>query len=218
MDIKKLLKQNLINILILGLIVAFYIIGDVFVFPLHDATDTNNYESYNSIIRWVSFLLGAGWAAFTIYSNITLVKEADVEKIVEVRERLIHAGNKRFFVKERTHLLNMLESLESRKKYFSNIEDGKLKDLYYMTRSQMMRNITNVSEYIESFDYISGVDSGYAKEMCDNSQDLLNRFNKLVELSVTYDDTTLDYDTREIDDMIEALQEMRDTGKARLGS
>ena len=93
MDIKKLLKQNLINILILGLIVAFYIIGDAFVFPLHDASATNNYESYNSIIRWVSFLLGAGWAAFTIYSNITLGKEADVEKIVEVRERLIHAGN-----------------------------------------------------------------------------------------------------------------------------
>ena len=54
--------------------------------------------------------------------------------------------------------------------------------------------------------------------MCDSSQELLNKFNKLVELSVTFDDTTLDYDTREIDDMIEALEEMKKTGKATLGS
>jgi len=215
MDIKKLLKANMVNLLILGLIVGFFLVGNL-LFPDHD--NSTKVQSMNMVIKVITLLMGTAWAGYTIYSNVTVIKESDNEKVTEVRDRLIRAGNKRFFVKERTHLLNMLESLESRKKYFSNIEDGKLKDLYYMTRSQMMRNITNVSEYIESFDYISGVDSGYAKEMCDNSQDLLNRFNKLVELSVTYDDTTLDYDTREIDDMIEALQEMRDTGKARLGS
>ncbi len=212
MNIKNFIKANIMNIGILGLIAGFYVVSCLLLFNDRD------YPTENNVCGIISFCLLAGWAAYTIYSNVTVIKEGDAEKVTEVRDRLIRAGNKRFFVKERTHLLNMLESLESRKKYFSNIEDGKLKDLYYMTRSQMMRNITNVSEYIESFDYISGVDSGYAKEMCDNSQDLLNRFNKLVELSVTYDDTTLDYDTREIDDMIEALQEMRDTGKARLGS
>ena len=71
---------------------------------------------------------------------------------------------------------------------------------------------------IETFDYVAGVDSGYINQMCDSSQELLNKFNKLVELSVTFDDTTLDNDTREIDDMIEALEEMKKTGKATLGS
>ena len=116
-------------------------------------------------------------------------------------------------------MLNMLDSLENRRKYFMALErDSKLRELFLMTRSQMIRNVTNVSEYIETFDYISGVDSGYIKEIGEQSQDLLNRFNKLVELSVTYDDTTLDYDTREIDDMIEALEEMKKTGKATLES
>ena len=82
----------------------------------------------------------------------------------------------------------------------------------------MVRNITNATEYIETFDYFSGKDSGYVKSMCDDSQHLLDKFNKLVELSVTYDDTATDFDTREIDDMINALETMRETGKARLGS
>ncbi len=207
MDFKKLLKVNLINLGILGLIVAFYF--------LSGAAESGDENTGTTVLTG---LFGLGWLAYSIISNVVVLKESDTESITEVRNRLIRAGNKRFFVKERTHLLNMLDSLESRKKYFSNLDDGKLKDLYYMTRSQMIRNATNVSEYIETFDYISGQDSGYAKEMCDNSQELLNKFNKLVELTVTYDDTTLDYDTREIDDMIEALQEMRDTGKARLGS
>ena len=163
--------------------------------------------------------MGLAWAAYAIYSNVITVKESDVTDIANVKNRLIHAGNKRFFVKERTHMLNMLDSLENRRKYFMALErDSKLRELFLMTRSQMIRNVTNVSEYIETFDYISGVDSGYVKEIGEQSQDLLNRFNKLVELSVTYDDTTLDYDTREIDDMIEALEEMKKTGKATLES
>ncbi len=213
MNIKKILKANLINIIILGAIVVFYLVSG----SLFDIHEDNN-ETMNTIVTALTLLFGVGWVAYTIYSNITVIKEDDEDSVFEIRNRLIRAGNKRFFVKERTHLLNMLESLESRKKYFMGMEDGKLKDLYIMTRSQMIRNVINVSEYIETFDYISGQDSGYAKQMCDDSQDLLNKFNKLVELTVTYDDTSLDYDTREMDDMIEALQEMRDTGKTRLGS
>lgn len=211
MDIKKFIKTNLINLGILGLIIGFYLITSIMF-------DGPGDDFKGQLAAFATGALGLLWMGYSIYSNISVIKAEENDNIKEVRDRLIRAGNKRFFVKERTHLLNMLDSLESRKKYFNSTEDGKLKDLYYMTRSQMMRNAINVSEYIETFDYISGVDSGYAKEMCDNSQELLNKFNKLVELTVTYDDTTLDYDTREIDDMIDALQEMRDTGKTRLGS
>ena len=212
MDLKKLLKVNIINIVILALIVLFYLVStSIF-------GDSASMGMFNTV-RIITVVMGLAWAAYAIYSNVITVKESDVTDIANVKNRLIHAGNKRFFVKERTHMLNMLDSLENRRKYFMALErDSKLRELFLMTRSQMIRNVTNVSEYIETFDYISGVDSGYVKEIGEQSQDLLNRFNKLVELSVTYDDTTLDYDTREIDDMIEALEEMKKTGKATLGS
>lgn len=212
MDLKKLLKVNIINIVILALIVLFYLVStSIF-------GDSKSMGMFNTV-RIITVVMGLAWAAYAIYSNVITVKESDVTDIANVKNRLIHAGNKRFFVKERTHMLNMLDSLENRRKYFMALErDSKLRELFLMTRSQMIRNVTNVSEYIETFDYISGVDSGYIKEIGEQSQDLLNRFNKLVELSVTYDDTTLDYDTREIDDMIEALEEMKKTGKATLES
>lgn len=212
MDLKKLLKVNIINIVILALIVLFYMVStSIF-------GDSKSMGMFNTV-RIITVVMGLAWAAYAIYSNVITVKESDVTDIANIKNRLIHAGNKRFFVKERTHMLNMLDSLENRRKYFMALErDSKLRELFLMTRSQMIRNVTNVSEYIETFDYISGVDSGYIKEICEQSQDLLNRFNKLVELSVTYDDTTLDYDTREIDDMIEALEEMKKTGKATLES
>ncbi len=212
MDLKKLLKVNIINIVILALIVLFYLVStSIF-------GDSKSMGMFNTV-RIITVVMGLAWAAYAIYSNVITVKESDVTDIANVKNRLIHAGNKRFFVKERTHMLNMLDSLENRRKYFMALErDSKLRELFLMTRSQMIRNVTNVSEYIETFDYISGVDSGYVKEIGEQSQDLLNRFNKLVELSVTYDDTTLDYDTREIDDMIEALEEMKKTGKATLES
>ncbi len=212
MDLKKLLKVNIINIVILALIVLFYLVStSIF-------GDSKSMGMFNTV-RIITVVMGLAWAAYAIYSNVITVKESDVTDMANIKNRLIHAGNKRFFVKERTHMLNMLDSLENRRKYFMALErDSKLRELFLMTRSQMIRNVTNVSEYIETFDYISGVDSGYIKEICEQSQDLLNRFNKLVELSVTYDDTTLDYDTREIDDMIEALEEMKKTGKATLES
>ena len=168
MDLKKLLKVNIINIVILALIVLFYMVStSIF-------GDSKSMGMFNTV-RIITVVMGLAWAAYAIYSNVITVKESDVTDIANVKNRLIHAGNKRFFVKERTHMLNMLDSLENRRKYFMALErDSKLRELFLMTRSQMIRNVTNVSEYIETFDYISGVDSGYVKEIGEQSQDLLN--------------------------------------------
>lgn len=212
MDFRKLIKINLINLGILGLIVVFYFVTQA----IFGDSKSGGMETVTGLM---TIAMGALWMAYAIYSNVVAIKEDDLERLDEIKRRLTHAGRKGYYIKERTHMMNMLDSLENRKKYFLTKDDsGKLKDLYIMTRSQMIRNATNISEYIETFDYISGVDSGYVKQVCKESQDLLNRFNKLVELTVTYDDTALDYDTREIDDMIESLEEMRETGRKPLGS
>ena len=133
--------------------------------------------------------------------------------------RIAKAGNRKFFREERALFQTMLDSLESRKKYFEAMDEySRMRELYEMTQNQMMRNVSNAAEYMETFDYISGKDTGYIRGVCNESQILLDKFNKLVELSVTYDDGVKDYDTREIDDMIEALETMKKTGKATLGS
>jgi ABC-type antimicrobial peptide transport system permease subunit len=217
MNLRKLIKVNIVNLVILALIVLFRLVAGL-LFNDHDEAGSTMVLAINII----TVLFGLFWAAFTVYSNMTVVKEEKIEKkkeIADLKARLTRAGNKKYFVNERRILLNILDSLQSREKYIYMMDkDSKILELFQLTRNQITRDITNVSEYIETYDYYSGKDSGYVQSICNNSQHLMDKFNKLIELTVTYDDTSLDYDTREIDDMIEALEKMRETGKGALGS
>jgi hypothetical protein len=169
----------------------------------------------------LTVVLLLGWAGYTVYSNMSVVKEEQDEekkRLAGMRTRVLRAGNQKFFVKERAHLVNMWDSMMSREKYFlSDDRDERVRELYLLTRNQMMRYITDSCEYLESFDYISGKDSGYLREMCAESQTMLDKFNRMVELSVSVDDEVMAYDTREMDDMIEALEELKRSGKNKLG-
>ena len=215
MDLRKLIKVNLINVGILALIVVFRLVAGL-LFDDHDGA--NDYL----LINLITILFGLGWAGFTIFSNVSVIKEDKIEQkrsLQDLRVRIAKAGNRKFFREERALFQTMLDSLESRKKYFEAMDEySRIRELYEMTQNQMMRNVSNAADYMDSFDYISGKDTGYIRGVCNESQLLLDKFNKLVELSVTYDDGVTDYDTREIDDMIEALETMKKTGKATLGS
>ena len=222
MDIKKLLKNNLINIGLLALIIGFRLAAGL-LFDDHDiSSDPAKYGTILLAINMLTVLFGLAWGGFTIYSNWVVVKEEKLERkrnLLELRARVQKAGRKKDFRTERMHLINMLDSIESRKKYFDEMDKySRLRELFELTENQMIRNVTNACEYMETFDYISGKDTGYVTQVCTDSQHLLDRFNKLVELSVTFDDEARDYDTREIDDMIEALERMKKTGKGALGS
>ncbi len=216
MNLRKLLKINLINAAILAMIIVFRVVCGM-LFNGHDeGADIGNFPTLMT-----AFLLLL-WAGYTVYSNMIVLKENEIEekeKVKNVKSRLQKAGKPGFFQEERTRLLNVWDGIMSREKYFTSEErDYKIQELYQLTQNQLMRNITNAAEYMESFDYVTGKDSGYLREVCNDSQQLLDKFNKLAELSVTFDDTSLDYDTREMDDMIEYLELMRKTGKAKLGS
>lgn len=223
MNIRSLIKNNLINLIILFTIVGFRIVMGIMFNP-HDVNSTNKelMRNINIAMNVITVVAGLLWAAYTVFSNYMAIKEDSVENrrnLEEIKIRLRKAGNKKFYINERKALINAIESIESRLQYYDNMDrDSKIRELFLLTENQIIRNVTNATEYIETFDYYTGKDSGYVKGLCDDSQHLLDKFNKLVELSVTYDDTATDYDTREIDDMINALENMRKTGKARLGS
>ena len=215
MDIKGFIKINLINLILLGLVgLVYYIFNNVFEFA-------------SGITIGFTVILGMLWAAFTIYSNYSYLvaddgyRDDDIDRKNYQKaalKRLMSAGKKGYFVKERETLERVYESVVSRKAYIEKKDrDSRLYELYMLTENQILRNIVDVTEYIETYDYLSGHDTSYINKVCYDSEMLLNKFNKLVELSVTYDDTTLAYDTKEIDDMINSLELMRQTGKGRLG-
>ncbi len=216
---KELIKVNIINIVILALIVLFKIAA-VFMFDEHKGGIDLTMTIASNIMMVIMLL---GWAGYTIYSNLSILKsdersdKDDKKKFSKLRNRISAAGNLKFFVEERKHLVNMWDGIQSREKYFLSEErDERVRELYNLTRNQMYRYVTDAADYLESYDYYSGVDSGYLKGVVEESQRLLDKFNKMVELSVSVDDELLAYDTREIDDMIEALEMMKKSGKNKL--
>ena len=88
--------------------------------------------------------------------------------------------------------------------------------LFFMMSGYCFKEKYSLEKHMESFDYISGKDSGYLKGLCNEAEVMLNKFNTIVELSVSVDDEVLSYDTREMDDMIEALEELKKSGKNKL--
>lgn len=221
---KELIKVNIINSVILVLIVLFRIVTAILFDEsrVKDAVDTakEQYASYNTVSVLIFVVMLLAWIGYVAYSNWSIFKNDetdDKKKFSKLRSRISSAGNLKFFVEERKHLVNMWDGIQSREKYFLSEErDERVRELYNLTRNQMYRYVTDAADYLESYDYYSGVDSGYLKGVVEESQRLLDKFNKMVELSVSVDDELLAYDTREIDDMIEALEMMRKSGKNKL--
>ncbi|MBO4591269.1 MAG: hypothetical protein J5684_01745 [Eubacterium sp.] len=213
MDIKNLIKVNIINIVLLLLVCGLYLFFD------------NVLEMSSGFTIGVTAVLAVFWAVYAIYSNYTLLvsdKDDDVNSknyTKKLLNKLKTTGNVKTFAQERATLCRVYESVVSRKSYVEGKGTyTKLYDLYELTESQIIRNIENATEYVSTYDYISGRDTGYMRRLANESTVLLDKFNKLMELSVSYDDTSRDYDTRELDDMIENLEKMKDIGKGKLGA
>ncbi|MBR6403838.1 MAG: hypothetical protein IKS48_10690 [Eubacterium sp.] len=215
MDIKNLIKVNIINIVILLLVCGLYLLFN------------NVLEMSSAVTIGITAVLSVFWALYVIYSNYTLlVADKDYDDDVNSKNytkkllnRLRTTGNTKVFAQERATLCRVYESVISRKSYVEGKGTySKLYDLYELTENQIIRNIENATEYVSTFDYISGKDTGYMRRLANESTVLLDKFNKLMELSVSYDDTSRDYDTRELDDMIENLEKMKDIGKGKLGA
>ena len=224
---KELIKVNIINIVLLALVVLFKVVTGV----LFDesaisklAATKEKIEQLNACNNFCIALfvvLFLAWAGYAFYSNWSIIKEDEEDekqKFSRLKNRISKAGNLKFFVEERKRFEKMWDGIQSREKYFlSDERDERVRELYILTRNQMYRYVTDAADYLESYDYYSGKDSGYLKGVCDESQKLLDKFNKMVELSVSVDDEVLSYDTQEIDDMIEALEYMKNSGKNKLG-
>ena len=144
MKIKKLLKVNLINIGILGVVFVFHFVTGK-MFSAHDGTG-----DMSNLTNIISMILLLGWAAFTIYSNVVVVKEDSIEEkqsLLKLRDRVKNAGRKDRFQNERKHMMDMIESIQSREGYFMSDErDERVRELYILTQNQLKRNLTNAAE------------------------------------------------------------------------
>ena len=113
MDIKGMLKVNIINLILLGLIgLVYYLFNSIFEFSF-------------GLTAVVTGLLGLAWIVYTLYSNYTMLnvnvnRDHDIDSknyAKDVLSKLYAAGKRNYFMEERNRLARAYESVVSRKAY-----------------------------------------------------------------------------------------------------
>lgn len=180
---RNLIVTNLINLVILGVVVAGF-----FILP-----------------RWLTILLIFLWFGVVIYTNYSLLIK-DSEDVVSKLKSV--ARDEEF-----SELASILEdnyySVEGRKELFSNLEDNpRLKETYNLIRNQVSNNIKAVTVFIENYDYRSRPSIRYCTDLVNETEDLVNKLNQLVELVISINNSVEDIDISSVDDILFSLRSM----------
>ena len=201
-NIKNLIKVNLINIALLLLVVLIYIIFN------------NVIELGLPVTLGATGLAGVIWFIFTLYSNYSILNtEDDPFTKVDPLKRFMESGKRGAFSMERKKMATMYNSILAREKYFGAMEkDSRMVEAYTMIRLQAENDLGKAADFFDSYDYVYGVygrDTAYLKKTMDEMQGLVTKLNQLVELSYSLDDNIKDVDIRRVDDLIESLETMK---------
>lgn len=81
---------------------------------------------------------------------------------------------------------------------------------YDLIASQMDNIIESATKYIKTYDYYSRPTPSYLNDLVRQSKGLVERLHELQDLILKVDDSTSDVDITYVDDLLEALRDMRD--------
>lgn len=156
----------------------------------------------------VALLFSIIWLIFTIYGYyVILIKKK--QTLVKLSD-----SNKKGLFDRHIELLQMqYESIKSREKFFKeDNEDTKLVLLYDEILEQVELNIKSATAFIESYDYVTKPDPVYITNLIKQGNNLVEKFNKLVQQMVELDIDTHKLDVKYIDDIISCMEEIKNGG------
>ena len=169
------------------------------------------------ILIFVTDLLGVGiafavvWLVYTVAANLYLLtqgKRDQKQALDEPLERIRKVNHRGLFTREVTALAMQYSSIRSREAYMQKATDS-MQELYARILEQAGSNIDSAVAYIESYDYITRPDPAYLRNLCAQGDQLVQRFNRLVEQLVDIDTNPTTLDMNYVDDVVSCLQEMQ---------
>lgn len=153
---------------------------------------------------------GVLWLIYTVVANLVLLKShiaiQSPKKITP--SRLNRSDSRGLFRKQVRRLQQQYESINSRKEFMSNTTDS-MQELYERIMEQAESNIDSAAAYMESYDYYTKPEPVYLNRLCNQGDELVNRFNTLVEQLVDIDTNPTTLDMAYVDDVVDCLKEMQ---------
>ena len=153
---------------------------------------------------------GVLWLIYTVAANLVLLKNhiaAQSPKKVSPSQ-LNRSDSRGLFRKQVRRLQQQYESINSRKEFMKNTTDS-MQELYERIMEQAESNIESASAYMESYDYYTKPEPVYLNRLCDQGDQLVNKFNTLVEQLVDIDTNPTTLDMAYVDDVVDCLKDMQ---------
>ena len=151
------------------------------------------------------------WLIYTIAANMYLITQGKREEkaLAEAPlERLRKCDKKGVFKREIQVLFIQYNSIASRAEYMQKTTTS-MQELYGRILDQAKSNMDSAAAYIESYDYYTRPEPVYLHNLCRQGDQLVKKFNLLVEQLVDIDTNPTSLDMNYVDDVVECLQEMQ---------
>ena len=143
----------------------------------------------------VGILLSVIWLVFTIAANVHILKGR------RSTEKLKDSAKGHLFDAQIERLNRQYESIMSREEYFQeNVEDIK---------EQAQSNMDSAIGFIQTYDYYTRPQPVYLDNLCRQGDELVRKFNILVEKLVDIDTNLSTLDMKYVDDVIECMNNMK---------
>ena len=190
-----LVAVNIVSLIMFGLVIVMFVLAD----------------SIAGIA--IGVLLSVIWLVFTIAANVHILKGR------RSTEKLKDSAKGHLFDAQIERLNRQYESIMSREEYFQeNVEEGSgVRNLYEDIKEQAQSNMDSAIGFIQTYDYYTRPQPVYLDNLCRQGDELVRKFNILVEKMVDIDTNLSSFDMKYGDDVIECMNSMRqDAGRQEM--
>ena len=173
---------------------------------------------FSVILLFVADNIGLGigfsvvWLLYTVIANAYLItqgKREEKARLDEPLERLKKCDKRGWFRTQVQLLITQYNSINSRAEYMQKTTDS-MQELYGRILEQARSNMDSAAAYIESYDYYTRPEPVYLTNLCRQGDQLVQKFNCLVEQLVDIDTNPTSLDMNYVDDVVNCLQEMQE--------
>lgn len=145
------------------------------------------------------------WLLYTAFGNLYILKD----KPKNIRDTFQKGNKQGIFNREVLILQNQYDSIKSREEFMVNSTDS-MKELYYKILKQAESNLESASAYMDSYDYYTKPEPTYIRNLCRDGNDLVQKFNALVEKLVDIDTNPTTLDVHYVEDILDNLEHMKE--------
>lgn len=164
----------------------------------------------STILSGLGGLFAIVWMVYLIVTNYRLLikNQAPKEQMKQVSQRLRESDKKGIFASQIRMLSAQYDSILSRKDYFMNKQDN-MQELYCKIEEQMLSNVDSAEGFMKTYDYITCPKPEYLNKLCASGDELVAKYNKLVEQLVDVDTNLTTFDATYVDDVIDCLEKVK---------